>query len=108
MTFRMARDRNNSALPCVAFGPSQNVTAGAATSNSALFTAGTAVVRVISSGPARIAFGTAPTAGPTSPLLAAGVPEYIRLPDAAASVQQRAAVIREGGTDASVNITEVR
>lgn len=83
-------------------GASQDVTIGAASVQSVAVGAQTKVVRIKTTGEARILISKNPTALSTSTLISTGDTEYFDIHGG-----EKVAVIQDGASTGTVNITEV-
>ena len=108
---KIQKDQAGNFFPAIVgkFGTTQVLTAGAASSQSTAFGQETTLVRIATSNLTgagahiHIATGTNPTASSTtSALVPCGLIEYVYV-----SAGDKIAVLRGGGTDVSVSVTEI-
>lgn len=98
----LARDQFGAAIPVIYPGKSQGVAFTAVSAQSAAVGAATTIIRVLALGAdCRIAIGGDPTA------VADGTPVMERVPEFfAIRPKEKVAVIRDGATNGTLNITE--
>jgi hypothetical protein len=98
----LARDQFGVAVPVIYPGSSQNIAFTAASTQSAAVGAEITIIRVLALGAdCRIAIGADPVAGPEATPVMERVPEFFAI-----RPREKIAVIREGGNDGTLNITE--
>jgi hypothetical protein len=107
---KLQRDQAGNLYPAIIgkLGTAQVLTAGSASSQSSAFGQETTLIRIASSNQTgvgahvHIATGTNPTATTSSTLIPCGLIEYV-----AVAPGDKIAVLRGGGTDISLSITEI-
>lgn len=98
----LARDQFGAAIPVIYPGLSQTVAFTTTSTQSAAVNGQTTIIRVLALGAdCRIAIGANPTADSSSTPVMARVPEFFAI-----RPNEKLAVIREGATDGTLNITE--
>ena len=98
----LARDQFGAAIPVIYPGSSQNIAFTAGSAQSAAVGAETTIIRVLALGAdCRIAIGADPVAGAEATPVMERVPEFFAI-----RPHEKVAVIREGGNDGTLNITE--